>query len=53
MRTLTVRTSEGCIRVSLKNDRGAGKNVVVENPDHLFKIGLDLVDATQFGYPDM
>ena len=47
------RTSEGRIRVSLKNDRGAGKSVIVENPDHLFKIGLDSVAVTQFGYPDM
>lgn len=47
------RTSEGRIRVSLKVDRGAGKNVTIENPDDLFKIGIDNVDITQFGYPDM
>ena len=47
------RTSEGRIRVSLKVDRGAGKNITVENPDDLFKIGLDTVNYTQFGYPDM
>ena len=47
------RTSEGRIHVSLKSNRGAGKSVIVENPDHLFKIGLDSVDVTQFGYPDM
>lgn len=47
------RTSEGRIRVSLKSDRGAGKSVMIENPDDLFKIGIDNVDITQFGYPDM
>lgn len=47
------RTSEGRIRVSLKVDRGAGKSVTIENPDDLFKIGIDNIDITQFGYPDL
>ena len=47
------RTSEGRIRATLKTDRGAGKSVVLENPDDLFKLGIDSVDITQFGYPDM
>ena len=33
----------------VKEDKGAGKRVVIENPD-MFKIGLDAIDITQFGY---
>ena len=33
--------SEGRLRVMLKVDRGAGKRVTVENPDDLFKLGVD------------
>ena len=51
--TDNARTSEGRIRASLKVDCGAEKNNTVENPDDLFKIGLDTVNYTQFGYPDM
>ena len=47
------RTSDGRIRATLKTDRGAGKSVVLENPHDLFKLGIDSVDITQFGYPDM
>ena len=47
------RTSEGRIRATLKTGRGAGKSVVLENPDDLFKLDIDSVDITQFGYPDM
>ena len=46
------RTNEGRIRASLKVDRGAGK-VTIENPDDLFRIGVDSIDITQFGFPDL
>ena len=48
-----VQTSEGRLRVMLKEDKGAGKRVVIENPDDMFKIGLDTIDITQFGYIDV
>ena len=48
-----VQTSEGWLRVMLKEDKGAGKRVVIENPDDMFKIGLDTIDITQFGYIDV
>ena len=48
-----VQTSEGRLRVMLKEDRGAGRRVVIENPDDMFKIGVDNVDVTQFGYIDI
>lgn len=51
--TEKTRTSEGRIRVTLKEDRGAGRNVTIENPDDLFKIGVDDVDVTNFGFPDL
>lgn len=51
--TERTRTSEGRIRVTLKDDRGAGRNVIIENPDDLFKIGVDNFDITSFGFPDM
>lgn len=51
--TQRARTSEGRIRVILKHDRGAGTTVTIENPDDLFKIGVDNMEITQFGYPDM
>ena len=34
-----VRTSEGKIQVTLMKDKGAGKRVVVENPDDLCRVG--------------
>lgn len=51
--TERTRTSEGRIHVTLEEDRRAGRNVNVENPDDLFKLGVDVVDIIQFGYPDM
>lgn len=50
-----VRTSEGKIQVTLKEDQGSGKKVVVENPDDLFRIGVDINDGdiVQFGYQDI
>ena len=44
-----VQTSEGRLRVMLK----VGKRVTVENPDDLFKLGIDIIDATKFGYTDV
>ena len=46
-----VRTHEGRIQVTLKEDSRAGKNITVENPD--LKLGIDTIDITQFGYPVM
>ena len=48
-----VQTSDGRLRVTLKEDCGAGRRVNVENPDDLFKIGIDSADITQFGYIDV
>ena len=48
-----VQTSDGRLRVTLKEDCGAGRWVIVENPDDLFKIGVDSADITQFGYIDV
>ena len=48
-----VQTSDGRLRVALKEDCGAGRRVNVENPDDLFKIGVDCTDVTQFGYIDV
>ena len=44
------RVGEGLF---LKRIVALEKNILIENPDDLFKIGLDEVDVTQFGYPDM
>ena len=44
-----VQISDGRLRVTLKEDC-AGRRVNVENPDDLFKIGIDSADITQFGY---
>ena len=48
-----VQTSDGHLRVTLKEDCGAGRRVNVENPDDPFKIGVDRADITQFGYIDV
>ena len=48
-----VQTRDGRLRIVLKEDRGAGKRVVVENPDDLFKFGIDDPDVTQFGFIDV
>lgn len=50
-----VRTSEGRLQVTLKLDKGSGKKVTVENPDDLFRVGVDLSDAdiVEFGYKDI
>ena len=48
-----VQTSDGRLRVTLKEDCGAGRRVNVEDPDDLFKIGIDSADITQFGYIDV
>ena len=50
-----VLTSEGRVSVTLKEDKGYGKTVNLENPDDLFKIGVDIVDAdlTKFGFHDI
>ena len=48
-----VQTSDGRLRVTLKEDCGAGRRVNVENPNDLFKIGIDSADITQFGYIDV
>ena len=49
-----VKTSEGKLHVSLKEDKGSGKKVTVENPDDLF-VGIDLVetDIAEFGYKNI
>ena len=47
------QTSEGRLRVTLKEDCGAGKRVTIENPDNLFKVGVDNLDITQFGFIDV
>ena len=48
-----VQTSDGRLRVTLKEDCGAGKRVTIENPDDLFKVGVDSLDITQFGFIDV
>ena len=50
-----VRSSEERLQVQLKVDRRSGKRVTVENPDDLFKVGVDLDDAdtAEFGYKDL
>ena len=37
-----VRTSEGRIQVTLKDNKGSGKRVTIDNPDDFFRIGVDL-----------
>ena len=48
-----IRTSEGRLQVSLKVDKGAGRRVLIENPDNFFKLGIDDVSPSQFGYNDI
>ena len=50
-----VKTSEGRLQVTLKLDKGSGKKVTIENPDDLFRVGVDLSDAdiVEFGYKDI
>lgn len=50
-----VKTREGKIHVSLKDDKGSGKKVVIDNPDDLFMVGIDINDADiiQFGFQDI
>ena len=49
-----VRTvmSEGRIQATLKDDKGTGKRVTIDNPDDFFRIGVDLetTDLKQFRY---
>ena len=51
--TERIRTSEGRLQVSLKVDKGAGRRVLIENPDDFFKLGIDDVNPSQFGYNDI
>ena len=51
--TERIRTSEGRLQVSLKVDKGAGRRVLIENPDDIFKLGIDDVNPSQFGYNDI
>ena len=37
-----VRMSEGRIQVILKDNKGSGKRVTIDNPDDLLRIGVDL-----------
>ena len=48
-----VQTRDRRLRIVLKEDHGAGKRVVVENPDDLFKLGIDDPEVTQFGFIDV
>ena len=50
-----VKTSEGRLQVTLKLDKGSGKKVIIENPDDLFRVGVDLsdTDIVEFGYKDI
>ena len=50
-----VKTSGGRLQVTLKLDKGSGKKVTIENPDDLFRVGVDLSDAdiVEFGYKDI
>ncbi|MCG8032555.1 MAG: hypothetical protein JAZ03_10310, partial [Candidatus Thiodiazotropha taylori] len=48
-----IQTNDGRLRVILKEDRGAGVRVALDNPDDLFKVGIDSFDITQFGFIDM
>ena len=50
-----VRTTEGKITVFLKEDKGFGKRISIDNPEDLFKMGIDIAetDLTQFGYQDI
>ena len=50
-----IRTTKGKIQVYLKEDKGSGKRISNENPDDLFRMGIDIAatDLTQFGYHDI
>ena len=48
-----VQTSDGRLRVTLKEDCGTGRRVIVEKTEDLCKIGVDSADITQFGYIDV
>ena len=50
-----VKTSEGRLQVTLKLDKGSGKKVTIENPDDLFRVGVDLsdTDIVEFGFKDI
>ena len=51
--TEKLRKSEGRLQVTLKTDKGAGLRVMVEKPDDFFKLGIDDVNPSQFGYNDI
>ena len=46
-----IRSTEGKITIFLKEDKGSGKRISIDNPDDLFKMGIDIAetDLTQFG----
>ena len=51
--TERIRTSEGRLQVNLKVDKGAGRHVLIENPDYLFQLGIDDLNPSQFGFNDI
>ena len=51
--TERIRTSEGRLQVTSKTDKGAWLRVMFENPDDFFKLGIDDVNPSQFGYNDI